>query len=69
MKIQNNSLSNKEVHFSVGAVQFDENGVADVQPEEFAKSVLELDGFFPVEEEVKAEEPKKEAEKSTKKTK
>lgn len=66
MKVLNIKLANKESHFSIGAVKFDENGIGEL-PDELAKDVLNLPDFFPVPEEEKKEETKPASKKPAKK--
>ena len=49
MKIQNIRLANGKVGFVVGTFTFDNEGVADITPDEFAESVLLLPDFKKVE--------------------
>ena len=59
MKIVNEALANLEVGLRHGLVKFDEHGIADVEPDEYALELLELDSFYPVNlEGEKVEEPK-----------
>ncbi|AGY46954.1 hypothetical protein CampHawk_76 [Bacillus phage CampHawk] len=75
-KIQNVSLRGKEVVMSIGKVNFDNEGIADINDEKYYNSLLEITGFHKVtikgedvtpppsdeEEEKEAEEEKTEFE-------
>jgi len=50
MKIKNIKLINTKASFEVGTFQFDNEGIADVTPDEFAETVLKLPNFTRVEE-------------------
>ena len=59
MKIKNEKKKGLAVNTSIGLLIFDENGVTDVKSEDFAKELLELDGYEsaePVVEETKEDE-------------
>lgn len=45
MKIKNEKKKGLAVNTSIGLLIFDENGVTDVKSEDFAKELLELDGY------------------------
>lgn len=71
MKIKNISLRNMNVSFSVGSFAFDNEGVADIKPDEFAEHILatvpnftkvEISDNKKVAEAPKVEEVKKEQE-------
>lgn len=49
MKVQNLSKAGKSVLTAIGSIQFDNNGVAEVKDEDFAKSLLELKGYEPAD--------------------
>lgn len=49
MKIQNFNLANCRVSFEVGTFDFDQNGIADIIPDEFAQVVLGIPNFIKVE--------------------
>ena len=44
-KIFNEALANARLTTSLGEVEFDNNGVANIEDEEFASSLLKLKGF------------------------
>jgi hypothetical protein len=46
MKILNEALANLEVGLRHGLVQFDERGIADVEPDEYAEELLQVDGYY-----------------------
>jgi len=50
-KLQNTFLANTKVTFSSGEVQFDEKGIAEVEPDELYQEVLKIDNFFAIDEE------------------
>lgn len=59
MKIKNEKKKGLAVNTSIGLLIFDENGVTDVKSEDFAKELLELDGYESAEavvEEIKEDE-------------
>ena len=59
MKIKNEKKKGLAVNTSIGLLIFDENGVTDVKSEDFAKELLELDGYESAEavvEETKEDE-------------
>lgn len=45
MKLRNESLANLEVGLRTGTVKFDENGIADVQPDDFAEELAGVPGY------------------------
>ena len=73
VKILNLTLRNTLAHLSHESVQFDEQGVGEVQSEELYKELLQLTNFFPVAEgteksEAPAEEAKEEPKEEVKET-
>ena len=54
-KVFNPNLSNAEVVLSFGTVQFDENGIADIDPHENAELLSKVDGFKIVDEKLQAQ--------------
>lgn len=65
--IFNNRLKNKELVTSKGKIQFNAEGVADIQDEELVNKLLELSGYslFDGEQPKKAVESPKEEDEST----
>ncbi|WIT25810.1 hypothetical protein [Bacillus phage SPO1L1] len=54
-KIQNVALSGREVVTSVGVINFDKEGIAEVSDEKYYNSLLDIKGFNKVT--IKGEEP------------
>ncbi len=52
-KLQNIFLANTKVTFSSGEVQFDEKGIAEVEPDELYQEVLKIDNFNAIDEDGK----------------
>ena len=50
-KIRNDKLIGLEVSTSAGLIQFDAEGVGEIPTEESYEAMLELENFFPVEDE------------------
>lgn len=59
MKVINMLYRSKSLLTSQGTIKFDENGVADVQSDEFAEELLKMKGFSSVEGESQVEIPSK----------
>lgn len=55
MKIINNALRDSSIMTAIGSIQFNENGVADVE-DEFAVQLLELRGYEAVNDDFKTED-------------
>ena len=63
MKVINMSYRNRSLITSQGLFKFDENGVSDVTPDEFAEELLKMKGFSSVDGESNVEIPSKSVDK------